>query len=123
MRTAPTLSTSSAYNSDSGNATSVTSGGTQNGMVLIESASTGAGVRGGTDSVSGSLKGRAHFRFGVIIMINTVEKIYNRLDNEFVIFIKLLMVNGTSIICTSRSSKHRLPSNTRVDSRRWYCYR
>ena len=61
MRTAPTLATSSAYNSDSGNAISITSGGTQNGMALIESASTGAGVRGGTDSVSGTLKGRAHF--------------------------------------------------------------
>ncbi len=60
MRSAPTLSTSSAFGSDTGDAQSGTSSGGQTGMVLVEASTTAIGVRGGTDSVSSYLKGRAH---------------------------------------------------------------
>jgi hypothetical protein len=53
------------------------------------------------------------------MMINTVEKIYSNVPVvEFTNTYKVTYSDNSSKICTPRPSKHRLPSNTRVDCRR-----
>jgi hypothetical protein len=59
---------------------------------------------------------------GVIIMINTVEKKY--LNGEFVSYqVTFMLILIRSLFCTTRHSKHRLPSNSGMDSRRKHCDR
>jgi|GEM_PF-4740063 len=60
MRAAPTLVRSSAFNSDTGNAATVTSGGTITGMTLNTASNNMVIVRGGNDSCTSSISGRAH---------------------------------------------------------------
>ena len=60
MRAAPTLVRSSAFGLDTGNAVTGTSGGTISGMTLNTASNNMAQVRGGNDSCSNGISGRAH---------------------------------------------------------------
>ena len=60
MRASPTLAKSSDVGSDTGNATSGTSGGTVTGMTLVGATPNLVYVRGGSDGITAYLVGRAH---------------------------------------------------------------
>ncbi len=49
---------------------------------------------------------------------NTVEKQYNE-DGTIFKNYKVNLNDGSHFLCTTRHSKHRLPSNPRMDSRWW----
>jgi hypothetical protein len=60
MRASPTLAKSSAHGSDTGNATSNTSGGVVTGMTLEGATPHLVYVRGGSEGLTSFLLGRAH---------------------------------------------------------------